>query len=70
MSRYANMEDRAVEDQRNDRSRPHIGVGASEMVSLLGLLLLHLCSSWPGLTYKLLAVPRQRDEANDREERL
>lgn len=27
------MEERAAEDQRNDRSRPHIGVGASEIVS-------------------------------------
>lgn len=32
LSRYANMQERAAEDQRNDRSRPHIGVGASEIV--------------------------------------
>lgn len=33
LSRYANMQERAEEDQRNDRSRPHIGVNAGEMVS-------------------------------------
>ncbi|KAK9897095.1 DUF747-domain-containing protein [Cystobasidium minutum MCA 4210] len=33
VSRYANMQDRATEDQRNDRSRPHIGIGAIEMAN-------------------------------------
>jgi hypothetical protein len=36
LSRYAGMQERAAEDQRNDRSRPNIGASTAEMVSIYG----------------------------------
>lgn len=61
LSRYANMQERAEEDQRNDRSRPHIGVGASEIVSSQkASLTIPMLETQLTLYCPAVPVPRQR----------